>query len=132
MVEVKLAPIVINDRSFEAEIGTIKSTMLGIEDHGWLTFMLHLNFVGSGQGAGSYMLDCWDKDKNKNMPLLWTGAIIRRILEVVGVDEWERLQGRTVVALRDKPWDIIRGLMSAPPAEPKYVIFEDLFEEFKP
>lgn len=35
----------------------ITHTMLGTEDHGIFTFMLHVDYDGSGQGIGGYALD---------------------------------------------------------------------------
>ena len=131
MVEVKLAPIDIKGRIFEADIATIKSTMLGIEDHGWLTFDLQLDYGTGGQGVGSFMLDHWDSKKDKNVPLLWTAAVSRKILEVAGVDEWEHLKGCRIIALKDEPYGVVRGLMNLPPAKNNYVIFEDIFQEYK-
>lgn len=58
----------------------IESTMLGFEDHGIFTYMIHLNYGGSGQGFGGYVLG---GDYGTNT--------IKKILEVVGVDKWEDL-----------------------------------------
>lgn len=63
----------------------IESTMLGIEDHGIFTFMIHLDYGGSGQGFGGYALGGEYTDK-----------LIRRVLKVVGVEKWEDLKGKYV------------------------------------
>ena len=59
----------------------IASTFLGREDHGIPTFWLNMVSEGSGQGFGGYDLRFYGIK-----PLV-------RILEVVGVDSWEKLPG---------------------------------------
>jgi hypothetical protein len=67
----------------------ITHTMLGIEDHGILTAFVHLRFDGNScQGFGGYGLGA--KDAN------YCGHFIRRVLDVVGVREWEQLVGKNV------------------------------------
>ena len=68
----------------EIKNAKIKSTMLGKEDHGIMSFMLYLDYGGSGQGFGGYSL-------GGN-----SYKIIKRILEVVGVNSWEDLKGQVV------------------------------------
>ena len=65
----------------------IEDTMLGFEDHGFLTFFLHLDYGGSGQGAGGIILSG-----------AYTDHYIREILKTVGVEKWEQLKGKHVRA----------------------------------
>lgn len=60
----------------------IKSTHLGREDHAIMTFMIHLDYGGSGQGFGGYVLGGPFGIK-----------AIERVLEITGVDRWEKLPG---------------------------------------
>ena len=69
----------------------IESTMLGYEDHGLMTCFLHLSQDGSGQGFGGYRLDA-PKDAPSEMGTFW----IKRILETVGVGQWEDLKGKFI------------------------------------
>lgn len=69
--------------------------MLGIEDHGIMTFLLNLDYGGSGQAAGGYSLM---SSKPHNDRTACGIAILRRILEVVGVDKWEKLEGKHIRA----------------------------------
>ncbi len=69
----------------------IESTMIGYEDHGILTCYLHLGQDGSMQGFGGYRLDA-PKDKDSKLGTFW----IKRILETVGVHEWEDLMGKHI------------------------------------
>ena len=63
----------------------IESTMLGIEDHGIMTFFLYLQYNSCGQGFGGY---CLKGDKSIEA--------IRKVLETVGVMKWEDLKGKYV------------------------------------
>lgn len=84
----------------EWKIAKIRGTELGWEDHGFLTYLLDLDYGGSRQGFGHYVLGHrdWPKDDSK-----WdaTHSHIASILEVVGVSSWEKVPGRTVFALAD-------------------------------
>lgn len=80
----------------ETKNAKIESTMLGWEDHGIFTFSLYLDYGGSGQGAGGYALDRYEKKIDKRVG--WSGgiAVLMRILKVVGVEKWEDLPGQVV------------------------------------
>lgn len=69
----------------ETKNAIIESTMLGYEDHGILTYFLHLNYGGSGQGFGGYKLGAE-----------YTTKVIEGILKAVGVEKWEDLKGKHV------------------------------------
>ena len=87
----------------EEKNATIKSTFLGIEDHGFFTFYLTLDYGGSGQGAGGYVLDVSVDSKNQptDARLVKSLRIIERILKIVGVEEWEQLPGRYIKVKAD-------------------------------
>ena len=68
----------------------IKSTALGYESHGILTCYLQLEQDGTGQGFGGYRLDA---PKGNSV---YTDLWVKKILEVVGVDEWEKLPGKHI------------------------------------
>lgn len=68
----------------------IESTMLGIEDHGIMTFFLHLKFNSCGQGFGGYSL--------RGEKSIYA---VRAVLEVVGVSRWEDLKGKYVRIRKD-------------------------------
>lgn len=68
----------------EIKNATIERTMIGIEDHGILTCMLHLDYGGSGQGFGGYEIT------------LNAGQWIQKIIETVGVEKWEDLKGKHI------------------------------------
>jgi len=79
----------------ESKNATITSTMLGKEDHGIFTFVLHLDYGGSGQGAGTYALSYGGYDeKEKFVPYM--GELLWRIMDTVGVRTWEDLRGEHI------------------------------------
>ena len=82
------------------------STHLGYEDHGILTFYLYLDYGGTSQGAGGIALSGGTPTKFMDF------RILSDILGTVGVEHWEDLRGRSVVALLDGDgWDAqVRGL----------------------
>ena len=74
----------------------IASTMLGIEDHGIMTFYLHLEYGCGGQGAGGYALDSYDNDLKRRIGTGIGLEMIARVMEVVGVRKWEDLKGKHI------------------------------------
>jgi hypothetical protein len=87
----------------------ITSTSLGYEDHGLLTFMLMLSFGGTGQGFGGYCMDGpWSERDKRRMDSKVAGFCIRRILNVVGVSNWEDLPHKFIRVIKtDKYGDIL-------------------------
>lgn len=74
-------------------------TMLGLEDHNIMTFWLHLEGDGWGQGYGGYGLG---------------GDFMRKaiegVLKTVGVREWEQLTGKYVRVEKEDSWGPILRL----------------------
>lgn len=99
----------------------ITSTMLGVEDHGILTFYLFLEWRGAGQGLGGFALDSFGGEGKDRKG--WGGGLtaIRKILETVGVEKWEDLPGK-LVRLK------IDGLGSARPPIIGHIIEERWFD----
>jgi len=77
----------------ETKNAIIKSAIIEIEDHGILTAWLNLDYGGGGQGFGGYALQSngWD-EPGPNI----AGLFIRRVLDTVGVREWNSLEGQTI------------------------------------
>lgn len=86
----------------QKELGIIRNVSIEIEDHGILTFWLMFDFGSSGQGFGGYAIE------NE----LGTKAI-RKIIETVGVDSWEKIPEHEMYVYREG--EIIRAIES-----PKY------------
>lgn len=84
----------------ETKNAKIVKTTLGYEDHGILSYVLHLDYGGLSQGFGAYALDKPVHDANGKF-LRRTGSAygmetIARILKAVGVDTWEQLPGKHI------------------------------------
>jgi len=78
----------------ETRNATIKSTMLGYEDHGIFTAILNLDYGGAGQGFGLCFLDAYnDKTKEREGTAFGMQFIIE-VMKVVGVESWESLKGK--------------------------------------
>ena len=76
----------------------ITSTHLGYENHGIFTFYLHLKGAdGVHVSVGGYALDTLITGTLTKRILTVKGAIlIAKILDTVGVDNWEELHGRYI------------------------------------
>jgi hypothetical protein len=86
----------------------ITRTMFGWEDHGILTFVLTLDYGGSGQGAGMICLS-----GGKPTTYMERGLeLLADLMGAVGVERWEDLPGKSVVALfnRDEWSSPVRGI----------------------
>ena len=77
------------------ENAKITSTMFGVEDHGILTFMVHLQGGSWGQGLGGYAIDGgYNKETGRREKGHGAGLIaMRSIIETVGAKSWESLPG---------------------------------------
>lgn len=65
---------------------TIDETMLGIEDHGIFTCVLYLDYGDSStQGFGTH-----------DLRGAWCSDYLQKLLNVCGVDEWEKLKGQNI------------------------------------
>lgn len=90
-------------KTYTGQIGTIKRTTLGLEDHGIMSAFLHVQWTGGGIGVGGYTLDGPKFDENDKFIARFGSAYgldqIMRILETVGVGKWEDLPGKQVIVL---------------------------------
>lgn len=81
----------------ETHNAKITGTMLGLEDHGIMTFYVFLEWGCLSQGLGGFALDQYDEKTDKRDIGMGAAIVaIRRILETVGVDKWEQLKGQLV------------------------------------
>lgn len=111
------------------KVAKIKTTMLGYEDHGILTVWLDLDYGDSGQGAGGYGLDEYDKERKERVGHKAAGEFIAGVLRACGVQSWEKVAGRTVYALCDTDgWGgKVVGLRPLPTEPGKEFLFADAF-----
>lgn len=73
----------------------ITDTFLGIEDHGIFTFSISVELAGGSYcSIGNYCLS-YTKDNKMHFDARNSEAICK-ILDVVGVDSWEKLKGEYI------------------------------------
>lgn len=103
----------------EWQIAKIVNTFLGFEDHGVFTFTIFLDFGGAGQGAGLRMYG------NSEGP--YEGSKLYEhltgVLAAAGVDSWEQLKGRTIMACGD--YSGIWGLKPLPTEQGREFFFNE-------
>jgi len=80
----------------ETKNAKITSTMLGIEDHGIMSFMLYLDYGVSVQKAGGYVLDTPIKNFTRRIGTAEGMSLIMEIMKIVGVEKWEDLPGKHI------------------------------------
>ena len=78
------------------ENATIASTTLGEEGHGIFTAYVFVEGDGWGCGFGGYALDQWDDILKDRIGTAYGLEYIKRVMETVGVDSWEKLPGQHV------------------------------------
>lgn len=91
------------EKSMEIKNAKIRSTMLGREDHGIMTFMIYINADGFTCGVGGYGLDEFDSATQTRVFRAESMEAISKVLEVVGVDKWEDLPGK-YIRFEDNGW----------------------------
>lgn len=96
----------------EERIAKIKSTFLGIEDHGCFVAGLELDYGNdSGQNTGLHILEG-----------------LKRTISACGVETWEQIRGRTVIALIGDN-KMVKGIKPLPTESGKQFIFTDAYME---
>jgi hypothetical protein len=79
----------------EIKNAVIESAILTKGDRGFLDCWLMLDYGGTGQGFGGYALylpKSFDHHKLESV----AGHHIFRIMEIAGVDTWDKLKGKTI------------------------------------
>lgn len=82
MSEIEVKNAVITGARFDTERG--------------LSAWIDLDYGGSGQGFGGYLLYIPKDWKHSGNQKNYAGHFIYRVLEVAGVDEWAKLKGKAV------------------------------------
>jgi hypothetical protein len=89
------------------ENAEIRSTFLGIEDHGLFTCNLALRGESWGQGFGGYTLDEWSPEERRRKGTAYGLEFIKGILGCLEIEEWEKLPG-TALRIERKDGRIIK------------------------
>lgn len=101
---------------YEKHLGKVTSAYLGMQDRGFLTFMITIDYDDAGtQGFGNFALCTWDKEKDRRVGTALGADAIIKLLTLFKVDTFDKIKGRTVFALKDKGKDggwagFIRGI----------------------
>lgn len=88
----------------------IKSTSLGMEDHGIFTAFIHVEGDCWGCGFGGYSYGGWDKPSNDSIGPAMLHEFVRGVCRVVGVDGWEKLPGAYCRVRTDGPGGSIKAI----------------------
>jgi len=88
---------------FEIKNAIIESVQLDIGDRGFLQGWLMLDYGGTGQGFGGFVL-CpyldkggWPSGPSQSITdANYAGVWLTRIMQVAGVAEWNQLKGKTI------------------------------------
>lgn len=82
----------------ETKNAVITKAVITNDDHGLLSAWVYLDFGGSGQGFGGYVLYLPDDFTHATNQKNYAGHFIWRVLQVAGVSKWGDLKGKTVRA----------------------------------
>ena len=85
--------------TYAGRIGTITTTLLGMEDHGIFTTSLLVEWPSSGVSVGGFALDSYEKDLDRRAGTAYGLDHVMQILETVGVEKWEDVRGKEVIVL---------------------------------
>lgn len=88
-------------RPLRTENAVIESATLSIADHGMLLGWLRLRLADGGGGFGGYTLGFRGKSNVDSKGL--AAEYIVRCLEIAGVQDWDRLSGKTIRVLNEGP-----------------------------
>ncbi len=81
----------------ETKNAVIESATITTSDRGCLACWLSLDYGGTGQGFGGYVLYLPKSFTHHKMESC-AGHFIFRVMEIAGVTDWDNLKGRTIRA----------------------------------
>lgn len=84
---------------YEWELGVIRKAE--IEMDSVLTWWLHFDFNGSGQGFGGMAMDDWSPADQRRIGHASGADAIAQIMRVMGVTKWRDIDGKLAWAIRD-------------------------------
>lgn len=88
--------------SIETSNAIITHAEITNDDHGLLTAWLTLDYGGTCQGFGGYVLYLPKTFKHHVADSVWAGHFIWRVMEIAGVERWSQLPGKTIRVRRER------------------------------
>ena len=108
----------------------IKTAFLGWEDHGIFTVILDVDYGGSGQGIGCHSLDKpWDNGTiTHRIGTAYGLNYIMAVMKACGVQDWNKLPGRTIYVLKadDSYQSNVLGIKPLPFEKGEAFFFDNL------
>jgi len=83
------------------KLGKVSSVFFGFEDHHILTMSIMLDFGGTGQGFGGYVLDTYSEEKKMRVGTASGTDFVLKILNLFEVKHLDAIVGKPVFALYD-------------------------------
>lgn len=123
-----------NGTEYKAVLAIIRSTFLGIQDHGIMTAQLNCEWGSSSIATGSYALDGPVKDDQGRTHRVGSAFGMDHVIQImatVGVSEWEKLPGHNVLVLFDqsRPDGPTVGIANI--SGPKVLIYQEHCDSWK-
>lgn len=84
--------------AYEWELGVVRRAE--IEQDSFLTFWLHFDFRGTGQGFGGLAMDDWSPEDKRRIGHAAGADAIAQIMRVMGVNKWREIDGRLAWVIR--------------------------------
>ena len=123
----EIESFLINDgKKYSIILGQIEKTNLGYEEHGIFTAWLRVKGDTWGQVVGGYVLDTTKPDGGGDREGTAYGLdLIIRILETLGVKQWESLIGVDVYLIQNPKdqWGQVLGIVGKNSSKPLF--FQD-------
>lgn len=80
----------------EFKNAVIDSAIIDTGDRGLLTAWLHLDYGGSGQGFGGFILYLPKDFRHHTIKGDHAGHFIFRCMQIAGVESWDKMKGKTI------------------------------------
>ena len=118
----------------EKQLARITDTFLGIEERGFLTFWLFVDYEdGFSQGIGGYALDIYDQNTKQRVGSKYGTTMIIRLLDTLRVKELKDAKDMDIFILGENEGFKFeyKGIQALRADGGKKLLFADVYEETK-